>query len=115
MGYSANWMQLLLDDDSEDKCPLNPCKELTEYLESKHEDQKEGLVEWWGVSLLAYHYVFLLTDRYILAQFPLLPHPLPHCTRLSCHSRVFSCLRAHILKWSTYRNILAQSPQDRYV
>ena len=28
-------MQLSLDDDSEDEDPLDPCKELTEYLESK--------------------------------------------------------------------------------
>jgi hypothetical protein len=44
-------MQLSLDGDSEDDCPLDPRKELTEYLESKREDRKEGLVEWWGVSL----------------------------------------------------------------
>ena len=43
-------MQLSLNDDSEDEHPLDPRKELTEYLESKHEERKEGLVEWWGVS-----------------------------------------------------------------
>ena len=50
VGYGLNWMQLSLDDDSEDEHPLDPCKELTEYLESKREERKEGLVEWWGVS-----------------------------------------------------------------
>jgi hypothetical protein len=30
-------MQLSLGDDSEDDCPLDPCKELMEYLESKCE------------------------------------------------------------------------------
>ena len=44
-------MQQLLEDDSEDDCPLDPCKELTEYLDSKREERKEGLVEWWGVSM----------------------------------------------------------------
>jgi hypothetical protein len=44
-------MQLSLGDDSEDDCPLDPCKELMEYLESKCEYWKEGLVEWWGVSM----------------------------------------------------------------
>ena len=43
-------MQMALDDNSEDECPLDPHKELNEYLESKREEQKEGLVEWWGVS-----------------------------------------------------------------
>ena len=51
VGYGLNWMQLSLDDDSEDEDPLDPCKELTEYLESKREERKEGLVEWWGVSM----------------------------------------------------------------
>jgi hypothetical protein len=44
-------MQLSLDEDSEDEHSLDPHKELTEYLESKCEERKEGLVEWWGVSL----------------------------------------------------------------
>ena len=44
-------MQQSLEDDSEDDCPLDPRKELTEYLDSKCEDWKEGLVEWWGVSM----------------------------------------------------------------
>ena len=45
VSYGLNWMQLSLDDDSEDKHPLDPCKKLTEYLESKREERKEGLVE----------------------------------------------------------------------
>ena len=38
-------------DDSEDDGPLDPWKELTEYLYSKCEHQKERLVEWWRVSM----------------------------------------------------------------
>jgi hypothetical protein len=77
-------MQLLLDDDSKDECLLDPCKELTEYLESKCEDQKEGLVEWWGVSLLAYHHVVLLTDCYHFSTIPFTTPPSPalHKTNL---------------------------------
>jgi hypothetical protein len=78
-------MQLSLDDDSEDECPLDPHKELTEYLESKHEEQKEGLVEWWGVNMDCNCYYDLLTDHYsILAQFHSLSHPFLHRMRLPC-------------------------------
>lgn len=45
-------MQLSLGDDSEDEAPPDPRAELNEYLSSKREEHKEGLVEWWGVSLL---------------------------------------------------------------
>jgi hypothetical protein len=51
VGYGSNWMQLSLDDDSDDEGTPDPCKELNEYLDSKHEELREGLVEWWGVSL----------------------------------------------------------------
>ena len=64
VGYGLNWMQLSLDDDSKDEDPLDPCKELTEYLESKCEEQKEGLVEWWGVSMDSILSLCLLTDHY---------------------------------------------------
>jgi hypothetical protein len=37
-GYGSNWMQLSLDDNSDDKGPPDPCKELNEYLASKRED-----------------------------------------------------------------------------
>jgi hypothetical protein len=51
MGYGSNWMHMSLDNDSDDEGPLDPHKELNEYLDSKREERKEGLVEWWGVSL----------------------------------------------------------------
>jgi hypothetical protein len=62
ISYGSNWMQMSLDDDSDNEGIHDPCKELTDYLESKHKEQKEGLVEWWGVSGLAYHHNTLLTD-----------------------------------------------------
>jgi hypothetical protein len=43
-------MQLSLNDDSDDEEILDPRKELTSYLDSRREEAKEGLVEWWGVS-----------------------------------------------------------------
>jgi hypothetical protein len=49
-GYRSRWMQLSLDDESDDEENLDPRKELTLYLDSKREEPKEGLVEWWGVS-----------------------------------------------------------------
>jgi hypothetical protein len=49
-GYGSRWMQLSLDDESDDEENLDPRKELTLYLDSKCEEPKEGLVEWWGVS-----------------------------------------------------------------
>ena len=48
-------MQLSLDDDSDDEETLDPRKELTSYLDSRREEAKEGLVEWWGVSWLPAH------------------------------------------------------------
>ena len=45
-------MRMSLDDDSDDEGTPDPRKELNEYLESKREGRKEGLVEWWGVSIL---------------------------------------------------------------
>jgi hypothetical protein len=62
VGYGSNWMQLSLDGDSKDECILDPHKELTEYLESMSEEQKEGLVEWWGVSM-AHKIVTMSTNR----------------------------------------------------
>ena len=50
MGYRSNWIQQSLDDNSDNEDILDPCKELNEYLDSKCEEQKEDLVEWWGVS-----------------------------------------------------------------
>lgn len=44
-------MQLSLNDDSDNEGTADPRKELTRYLESRREEAKEGLVEWWGVSL----------------------------------------------------------------
>jgi hypothetical protein len=52
LGYGSNWMQLSLDDDSDEEGTPDPHKELNEYLDSKREVRKEGLVEWWGVSIL---------------------------------------------------------------
>ncbi|KAF8258738.1 ribonuclease H-like domain-containing protein [Lactarius quietus] len=48
IGYGSNWMQMSLGDDSDDEDIDDPCKELTQYLESGREVWKEGLVEWWG-------------------------------------------------------------------
>ena len=63
IGNGLNWMQLSLDNDSDEDCSLDCCWELTDYLESKREVQKEGLVEWWGVSLACmYPYHILLMD-----------------------------------------------------
>ncbi len=45
-------MQLSLDDDSDDECTPDPHKELNKYLDSKREEWKKGLIEWWGVSML---------------------------------------------------------------
>jgi hypothetical protein len=56
VGYGSNWMQLSLNDDSDDEGTPDPRKELTLYLESGREEPKEGLVEWWGVSL-AFHII----------------------------------------------------------
>ena len=50
VGYGSNWIQQSLGDDSDNRDILDPRKELNEYLESKREERKEGLVEWWGVS-----------------------------------------------------------------
>jgi hypothetical protein len=63
-GYGSSWMQMALGDDSDDNGDLDPRKELNEYLKSKREERKEGLVEWWGVSVLAHHHDILLTDHY---------------------------------------------------
>ena len=86
VGYGLNWMQLSLnDDDSEDEHPLDPHKKLTEYLESKHEEWKEGRVEWWGVSKAC---ILLLcpTNRSlpyaITIPFATLPFPALHKTTL---------------------------------
>ena len=64
VGYGLIWMQLSLNDGSEDEDPLDPHKKLTEYLESKHEEQKEGIVEWWGVSMACILSLHLLTDHH---------------------------------------------------
>ena len=52
-----------IGDDSDDEGALDPRKELNEYLDSKREVRREGVVEWWGVSVLAHHHNSLLTDR----------------------------------------------------
>ena len=52
-------MQLSLGDYSNNDNISDPHKELKNYLESKREDPKEGLVEWWGVSMFAHHHIFL--------------------------------------------------------
>jgi hypothetical protein len=44
-------MQLALNNDSDDEGPPDPHKELNDYLNSKREVVKEGVVEWWGVSI----------------------------------------------------------------
>jgi hypothetical protein len=45
-------MQLSLHDDSDDEGTPDPRKELNDYLDSKREERKEVLVEWWGVNIL---------------------------------------------------------------
>ena len=50
VGYGLNWIQQSLGDNSDNRDILDPHKELNEYLESKCEEWKEGLMEWWGVS-----------------------------------------------------------------
>jgi hypothetical protein len=82
-GYRSSWMQMALGDDSNDDGDLDPHKELNEYLKSKHEEWKEGLMEWWGVSVLAHHHDILLTDRYLCISTILLttpPSPALHKT-----------------------------------
>lgn len=40
-----------LEDNNNNESTLDPHKELNEYLDSKHEERKDRLVEWWGVSI----------------------------------------------------------------
>ena len=69
---------MALGDDSDDEGDLDPHRELNEYLNSKREERKEGLVEWWGVSVLAHHHDILLTDCYpCVSTIPLATPPSP--------------------------------------
>lgn len=52
VGYGSNWMRLAIEDDTDDEGTPDPHKELNTYLNSKREERKEGLVEWWGVSVI---------------------------------------------------------------
>jgi hypothetical protein len=65
VSYGSNWMLMALGDDSNDDDISSPCKKLNDYLESKCEKLREGLMEWWGVSVLAHYYTFPLTVPYI--------------------------------------------------
>jgi len=76
VGYGSNWMLLALGDDSGDEGISDPRKELNDYLESKREELREGLVEWWGVSVLAHHHTYLLTKLYVSTT-PFATPPLP--------------------------------------
>ena len=58
-------MLMALGDDSDDDDISDPRKELNDYLESKREEPREGLVEWWGVSVLAHYHTFPLTVPYV--------------------------------------------------
>ena len=78
MGYGLSWIQMSIGDDSDDEGDLDPCKELNMYLDSRHEVQSEGLVEWWGVSALTHHHNVLLTDSYPrVSTIPLATPPSP--------------------------------------
>ena len=57
-------MQLALGGDSDDEDLSDPRKELNDYLDSRREEPREGLVEWWGVSVITHHHDILLTDLY---------------------------------------------------
>jgi hypothetical protein len=78
MGYGSSWIQMSIGDDSDDEGALDPRKELNEYLDSKREVRREGLVEWWGVSVLTHHHDILLTDCYPhVSTIPLATPPSP--------------------------------------
>ena len=78
VGYGSSWIQMSIGDDSDDEADLDPRKELNAYLDSKREVRSEGLVEWWGVSVLTHHHDVLLTDRYPrVSTIPLATPPSP--------------------------------------
>ena len=72
---------MALGDDSNDDDISDPHKELNNYLEFKREELREGLVELWGVSVLAHYHTFSLTVPYISTiPFTTPPSPALHET-----------------------------------